>query len=130
MPDSYTLRELIDILGVRSITVVRNRVRDLRDYLEEQGWLVFVPPNGAIGITPEGVNLLQRYEELVRSGRTVHRALDDLMTELGVKDEPVDHRVRLLEAQLKRVERRVSALENRRPWWMKLLALKPPGDAN
>jgi len=121
MLDSYTLDDLAGILGVKNKNAARNRVKTLRDLLEQRGHLLYLQPNNAQAVTPEGVELLKRLQERMDGGQSSQQARSELLIELGETEPPPSpSRLKLIERRMDELEMRLNALE-KPPWYERFL---------
>jgi len=88
MSDTFDLQEMADALGLKSKHAARKRVHAIKDSLEKRGYIVYDPEHGnALNVTLEGVNLLQRMNDM--PGSIAEKAAA-IMIELGDNEPPPD----------------------------------------
>jgi len=121
MPDSYTLDDLAGILGVKNKNAARNRVNTLKDLLASRGHLLYLQPNNAQAVTPEGVELMKRLQERMDGGQSSQQARSELLIELKeVEPPPSPSRLKLIERRMDELEMRLNVLE-KPPWYERFL---------
>jgi len=131
--DVYRLEEIACALGLDSPNAARNRVKALRDVLEEKGWLIYLPAEGnALSVRSEGLGLLHKLQEIINTGATMADAAKAIKVDLGLAEPPPDpHRLRKIEVECAQIREEIDEIREeikglRRPWWSRMLRLPPP----
>ena len=141
MSDTYNLKEIAKILGLVSSHAARKRINSVRGLLERRELLVYIPgEGGALGVAPEGLELLKRLNEIGREGKTIEQAASALLIELGEAEPPADPKeLRLFKVEVRQeigaikgeiteLVERVEEIERKRPWWERLTRMLPRGE--
>jgi len=122
-----TLPELEKMLGLK-YNELRSRLNAIRDILDSMQAIRRGPHNQII-LTDNGVALLQRLHELIKEGRTIRQASEELRRELDLTKErepALRKEVRLVQIRLNELEKRLNELERqvdllRVPRWRRML---------